>query len=86
MEALARWLRAGILKGFERWTPTRGSPQGAVISPLLANIYLGGTYTPLPARKQEIPKDGGKVRVLSIPAIRDRVIQGALNPRAVTGL
>ena len=29
-------------------------------------------YVPLPARKQEIPKDGGKVRVLSIPAIRDR--------------
>lgn len=36
------------------------------------------TYRPLPARKQEIPKDGGKVRVLSIPAIRDRVVQGAL--------
>src|SRR6516164_6193156 len=36
------------------------------------------TYVPLPARKQEIPKDGGKVRVLSIPAIRDRVVQGAL--------
>src|SRR6201984_3118192 len=36
------------------------------------------TYKPLPARRQEIPKDGGKVRVLSIPAIRDRVAQGAL--------
>lgn len=36
------------------------------------------TYGPLPARRQEIPKDGGKVRVLSIPAIRDRVVQGAL--------
>lgn len=35
-------------------------------------------YKPLPARRQEIPKDGGKVRVLSIPAIRDRVAQGAL--------
>jgi RNA-directed DNA polymerase len=36
------------------------------------------TYVPLPARKQAIPKDGGKVRILSIPAIRDRVVQGAL--------
>jgi RNA-directed DNA polymerase len=37
------------------------------------------TYRPMPARKKEIPKDGGKkVRVLSIPSIRDRVVQGAL--------
>src|ERR1700751_5705000 len=37
------------------------------------------TYRPLRARKKEIPKDGGKkVRVLSIPCIRDRVVQGAL--------
>jgi RNA-directed DNA polymerase len=37
------------------------------------------TYQPMRARKKEIPKDGGtKVRVLSIPAIRDRGVQGAL--------
>ena len=36
------------------------------------------TYRPMKARRREIPKDGGKVRVLSIPAIRDRVVQGAL--------
>jgi len=37
------------------------------------------TYRPTRVRKAEIPKDGGKrVRVLSIPTIRDRVVQGAV--------
>ncbi|KRQ11351.1 hypothetical protein [Bradyrhizobium manausense] len=44
----------------------------------LRGELIGRTYQPLPARRQEIPKDGGKVRVLSIPAIRDRVVEGAL--------
>jgi RNA-directed DNA polymerase len=40
---------------------------------------ISKAYRPMRARKKEIPKDGGsKVRVLSIPAIRDRVVQGAL--------
>jgi len=37
------------------------------------------TYRPMRGRKKEIPKDGGnKVRVLTIPTVRDRVVQGAL--------
>ena len=40
LDLIRGWLKADILKGLERWTPVQGSPQGAVISPLLANIYL----------------------------------------------
>ena len=43
----------------------------------IRDALVNNTYRPMPARKKEIPKDGGKkVRVLSIPAIRDRVVQG----------
>jgi RNA-directed DNA polymerase len=35
-------------------------------------------YRPLPYRRREIPKGGGRVRVISIPSIRDRVVQGAI--------
>jgi RNA-directed DNA polymerase len=35
-------------------------------------------YEPLPSRQVNIPKAGGKVRGLKIPAIRDRVVQGAV--------
>ncbi len=44
----------------------------------LCSELRGGTYRPRPYRRREVPKEGGKVRVISIPAIRDRVVQGAL--------
>jgi RNA-directed DNA polymerase len=40
LDLICGWLKADILHGLDRWTPVEGSPQGAVISPLLANIYL----------------------------------------------
>lgn len=34
------FLKAGIFDGLEEWEPEAGAPQGAVLSPLLSNIYL----------------------------------------------
>jgi RNA-directed DNA polymerase len=37
---IAGFLKQGVLDGLREWTPEAGSPQGAVVSPLLSNIYL----------------------------------------------
>ncbi len=46
------YLRAGVMEALKGWEPTeQGTPQGAVISPLLANLYLNA-FDHLMARKQ----------------------------------
>ena len=40
LELIQYFLKQDIMEDMTRWTPTSGSPQGAVVSPLLANLYL----------------------------------------------
>jgi RNA-directed DNA polymerase len=40
LRLIGKWLKAGVLEGGNVSLPSAGTPQGGVISPLLANVYL----------------------------------------------
>ena len=43
LELIGSFLTQGVMESHKDWQPTeRGTPQGAVVSPLLSNIYLNG--------------------------------------------
>ena len=87
LDLLRGWLKQDILKGAERWIPTTGSPQGAVISPLLANIYLHPLDEHMAARGHRMVRYADDFVVLceslevahaALAAVRDWVAQNGL--------
>ena len=40
LRLIGKWLNAGVMEEGHEWRPDSGTPQGGVISPLLANVYL----------------------------------------------
>jgi group II intron reverse transcriptase/maturase len=40
LRLIGKWLNAGVMEDGCQWHPESGTPQGGVISPLLANVYL----------------------------------------------
>lgn len=40
LRLVEKFLQAQVFEGLHHWTPTAGAPQGAIISPLLSNLYL----------------------------------------------
>jgi RNA-directed DNA polymerase len=51
---LEAFLAQGVLEGAQLWTPEQGTPQGAVVSPLLSNIYLDPLDQMMAARGYEM--------------------------------
>lgn len=81
---------SGLLQAFAKVKSNKGAPgiDGQTIADFaehlpeeiaqLASELRTKRYRPQPVRRVEIPKDGGGIRLLGIPAVRDRVVQQAL--------
>jgi len=55
LELLRRYLAAGVMASGKGWQPSeQGTPQGAVISPLLANLYLNPLDHEMAGRGREM--------------------------------
>lgn len=54
LSLIKKYLKQEIFEEIKHWTPANGTPQGAVISPLLANIYLHGLDVKITGRGHKI--------------------------------
>ena len=59
------YLKHEVMDGLERWKPEQGSPQGAIISPLLSNIYLNPLDHAMEKRGREMVRYADDFVILS---------------------
>lgn len=64
LELLGKYLEQGVMDGLKHWTPERGTPQGAVISPLLSNIYLDELDHQMAARGHQMIRYADDIVIL----------------------
>jgi len=82
--------RENMLRALKRVRENKGAPgiDGMTVDqlpdylkrhwPKIRQDLLDGRYKPLPARRKEIPKPSGGVRLLGIPTALDRLVQQAV--------
>ncbi|MFS1951756.1 group II intron reverse transcriptase/maturase [Vibrio breoganii] len=80
-----------LYKGFKKVWKAKGAAgiDGQSLSDFASNLsnnldqllaeLQNKQYEPQPVRRVEIPKEGGGIRLLGIPTVRDRVVQQTLN-------
>lgn len=64
LELIERYLNQEVMEGMERWVPAGGTPQGAVLSPLLSNIYLDPLDHTMAARGYEMVRYADDIVIL----------------------
>jgi RNA-directed DNA polymerase len=78
LSLISSWLTQDIVHEMTRWTPVSGSPQGAVISPLLANVYLHDLDLLLASRGDEMVRYADDFVILSRSAEAAQAALGAV--------
>jgi RNA-directed DNA polymerase len=75
-QLLRQWLKAGFLEKHAWFATTEGTPQGGIISPVLANWTLDGLQRLLAERFAETPKQPRKYKVHLVRYADDFLITG----------
>jgi RNA-directed DNA polymerase len=65
LKLIESYLKQGVMEGMKEWTSEEGTPQGGVISPLLANIYLDSLDTLMEEKGYEMVRYADDIVVLS---------------------
>jgi RNA-directed DNA polymerase len=63
LRAIGKWLNAGVLEAGSVMHPDTGTPQGGVVSPLLANIYLNEVIDQW-FHREVVPRLKGRARLI----------------------
>jgi RNA-directed DNA polymerase len=65
LDLIGKYLKQEVMESMKSWTPEEGTPQGAVISPLLSNIYLAPLDQEMEKRGYQIVRYADDFVILS---------------------
>ena len=81
LDLIEQFLEQDVIDDMKRWRPERGTPQGAVISPLLANIYLHPVDVAITSEGYELVRYADDMVILCETREQAQAALGALDAR-----